>query len=145
MAMPPHGVQLETHRGIRAIPFTSASGFTLATSRRFIPLPAMMDIVIHEALLRWNFRYYLAIFCRSGTGPDESVAIRVGFEVSFQIFRMTPTAPMIIFNQCIPGLQNILPHLPLLKEVYHGLREVMFEDYASSSAEDDDGYGDTSG
>jgi len=49
--IPPHGVQLETHRGILS--------FCLFTNRRFIRADTLQDMVINEALRRWDVRFYL--------------------------------------------------------------------------------------
>jgi len=63
--MPAYGVQLETHSGVRL-------GFlptvTLFKRRHFIPISIIRDVVINEALHRWNVRYYLSII--SDTGED---------------------------------------------------------------------------
>lgn len=67
--LPPHGVQLETHRG----PFGP-----LFASRKFIPSEHIHDIIINEALWRWNVRYYLAIVIEAPGRPHE---LAVAFEV----------------------------------------------------------------
>ena len=78
-ALVPHGIQLETHYGIPKTTITPS--VTLSVTRRFIPLSAIMDIVLNEGIRGWNIRYYLAIICRSTENPQEPVVIRVAFEV----------------------------------------------------------------
>ena len=70
IVLPPHGVQLETHRG----PFGS-----WFVSRRFIPTVYVQDIIINEALRRWNVRYYLAVIVAC---PGQNIELAVAFEVS---------------------------------------------------------------
>lgn len=53
---PPHGVQVETHRGFRNCIFSS--------SRTFIPFTVLQDIVINEGLYGWNVRYYIVALTR---------------------------------------------------------------------------------
>ncbi|KAF8078056.1 hypothetical protein FPV67DRAFT_29044 [Lyophyllum atratum] len=50
--LPPHGIQLETHRGF--------PGLCFFITRRFIRLQVLQDVVIHEGLRGWDVRYYLA-------------------------------------------------------------------------------------
>ena len=71
IVFPSHGVQLETHRG----PFTP-----LFVSRRFIPIVYIHDVIINEALHRWNVRYYLALIVDV---PGENRELAVAFEVSY--------------------------------------------------------------
>ncbi|KAJ7285960.1 hypothetical protein C8J57DRAFT_1286361 [Mycena rebaudengoi] len=52
IVIPPHGIQLETHRGL--------PWWSLTVTRRFVPLASLQDFVIHEGLSKWNVRYYLA-------------------------------------------------------------------------------------
>ena len=63
-------MQLETHRGISTLP--------LFAVRRFIPRAYVKDILINEALRRWNVRYYLAVLVN---GLDGSYELVVPFEV----------------------------------------------------------------
>jgi len=89
VVVPPHGLQLETHRGLPSWP--------LMSSRTFIPLISLHDFVINEALSRWNVRFYLAAIKQSG----DEVSLQVAYE-------------------------NILPHFPVLLEVYRGVQESLF-------------------
>ncbi|KAF8338160.1 uncharacterized protein EI90DRAFT_2552270 [Cantharellus anzutake] len=95
----PHGLQLETHRGIRGTPLTPP--FTLFISRKFIALPAIADIIINEGLRRWNVRYYLVIVCRNKANPIEPIVVHVVYS-------------------------NILPQFRVLKQVYLGLHTDLF-------------------
>lgn len=90
VVIPRHGVQLETHRGL--------PGWPLLTSRRFIPLLTVQDVVINEGLRGWNVRYYLAAVKEH---PTSGFSLDVAFE-------------------------NILPRLTILLEVYHGIHELLF-------------------
>ncbi|TRM61880.1 hypothetical protein BD626DRAFT_500808 [Schizophyllum amplum] len=65
----PHGIQLETCRGLPSIP--------LQTTRRFIPASALECVIINEALQRWNVRYYLAALSK---GKDGKPTVHVAFE-----------------------------------------------------------------
>ncbi|KAG2157359.1 hypothetical protein DEU56DRAFT_16506 [Suillus clintonianus] len=67
-------------------------------SRRFIHASRLEDFIINEGLRRWNVRYYLAAVHGSST---DKITIDVAFE-------------------------NILPHFPVLLEVYQGVQELMF-------------------
>lgn len=68
--LPSLGVQLETHWGSPSFPRP------LFTSRRFIPLSALQDVIINEGLRRWDVRYYLAFVI--GEGSD--VSLEVAYE-----------------------------------------------------------------
>jgi hypothetical protein len=70
IALPPHGLQFETHRG-----FGSTIFFV---SRHFIPRRHLHDFVINEGLRGWNVRYYLAAMIRSDTCP---FALKTAYEV----------------------------------------------------------------
>lgn len=70
--IPPHGIQLETHRGLPYWP--------RFVSRRFIPLTNLQDVIINEALRGWNVRYYLAVV--KGR-PSVGFSLEVAFEVGF--------------------------------------------------------------
>lgn len=50
--LPPHGIQLETHRG----PFLSQPFFSI---KRFIPVSDLSGVAINEALRGWNVLFYL--------------------------------------------------------------------------------------
>ncbi|KAJ3812360.1 hypothetical protein F5876DRAFT_37639 [Lentinula aff. lateritia] len=68
---------------------------TLFITRRFVPYTILRDVVINEGIKRWDIRYYLVALKEGTTGS-------VGLEV------------------CFP---NILPHFPILLQVYRDLRE----------------------
>jgi phosphatidylinositol N-acetylglucosaminyltransferase subunit H len=106
VVIPPHGVQLETHRGLPSWP--------LMSSRRFIPMISLHDFVINEGLHRWNVRFYLAAIKLSG----EEVSLQVAYEVCCYQTSVTTLSRHI--------LQNILPHFPVLVEVYRGVQESLF-------------------
>ncbi|KAJ3735438.1 hypothetical protein DFJ43DRAFT_991260 [Lentinula guzmanii] len=68
---------------------------TFFTNKRFVPYTILRDLVINEGIKRWDVRYYLVVLKEGTTG-------RVALEV------------------CFP---NILPHFPILLQVYQDLRE----------------------
>ncbi|KAJ3827273.1 hypothetical protein F5878DRAFT_537480 [Lentinula raphanica] len=69
--------------------------FTLFINRRFVPYTMLRDIVINEGIKRWDIRYYL-------------VALKEG------------TAGGVALDVCFP---SILPHFPILLQVYRDLHE----------------------
>jgi len=71
LVIPPHGIQLETHRGLPSLP--------LAASRRFIPTAVLQDFVINEGLRGWDVRYYLVAIKRSSR---DDYTLEVAYEVS---------------------------------------------------------------
>ncbi|SRR5258707_8475129 len=75
----PHGLQLETHRGIQASFFTPS--ISLFVTRKFIATPMILDVILNEGLRRWNFHYYLAIICRARENLTEPVIIHVAYPV----------------------------------------------------------------
>ncbi|EPQ58195.1 hypothetical protein GLOTRDRAFT_72347 [Gloeophyllum trabeum ATCC 11539] len=60
ISIPPHGIQLETHKGYPSMP--------LYAVRRFIPSGSLKDFIINEGLQRWNVRYYLSAIRRTSCG-----------------------------------------------------------------------------
>lgn len=74
IALPQCGIQLETHRGLPSIP--------LFVQRRFIPVTYMKDILINEALRRWNVRYHLIVLVHR---PDGSYELAVAFQVKIRV------------------------------------------------------------
>ncbi|KAG9039609.1 hypothetical protein FRB95_009189 [Tulasnella sp. JGI-2019a] len=104
IALPGLGVQLEKHRGIPHTPFSAS--ISLSCSRTFIPMASIKDIVINEGLRRWDVRFYLAIIhqAQSASPAEEFIRIAIPF-------------------------QEIQPPFPILREVYHGLRETLYDEY----------------
>lgn len=78
LALPPHGIQLEVRRGLPRTFISSAC--CLFTTRRFIPLSSVLDVVINEGIRGWDIRYYLAIL-RNAEDNEANVKIEVAFEV----------------------------------------------------------------
>jgi len=70
----------------------------LSASRRFIPMSALQDFVINEGLRRWDARYYLAAIRKNG---PNGFALQIAYE-------------------------NILPHFPVLLEVYSDIQTILF-------------------
>jgi phosphatidylinositol glycan class H protein len=71
IALPPHGIQLETHRGFPFLP--------LFVTRRFIAAASLRDFVITEGLRGWDVRFYLAALAE---GHSEPVQLAVAYSVS---------------------------------------------------------------
>jgi len=72
LILPPHGLQLESRRGLPSLP--------LFTLRRFIPHTTLQDMVIHEGMRGWGVHYYLAIIKQ--VNPKSSV-VELAYEVSY--------------------------------------------------------------
>jgi len=87
IAIPPHGIQLETHKGYPSLP--------LFASRRFIPAVLLQDFIINEGLRRWDVRHYISAVQSTADG---AFTMRTAYE-------------------------NILPHFPILAEVYRGIHQ----------------------
>ncbi|KAJ6496564.1 hypothetical protein C8R47DRAFT_973323 [Mycena vitilis] len=90
VVIPPHGIQLETHRGL---PWFSP----FAVTRQFIPFASLQDFVIHEGLRRWNVRYYLAAIKLS---KSRDFQVHVAFE------NLLP--PFEILLEVYRGIQAVL-------------------------------------
>ncbi|KIJ54662.1 hypothetical protein M422DRAFT_240746 [Sphaerobolus stellatus SS14] len=91
--IPSYGVQIEVHNGIK-LPLLSP--LPLSTHRRFIPVSTICDVVINEALHRWNVRYYACII--------SDVGDKIVLDVLFQ---------------------NLLPRFPILEYVYNQVHELL--------------------
>ncbi|KAL1407491.1 hypothetical protein Q8F55_006924 [Vanrija albida] len=61
--LPALGLQLATTRGL-SLPLLPP--LPLSTTRRFVPLADVDTVVIHEGLVRFNVRFYLAVVRRGG-------------------------------------------------------------------------------
>jgi hypothetical protein len=116
IAYPPHGLQLETHRGFPPHPLT--------VSRRFVPLTSLQDFFINEGLRRWDVRFYLVAMSKSSKGR---YSLEVAYEASF-------IATSIFSSVRSSRHQNILPHFPVLLEVYRGVHDALFEQPDQDSA-----------
>ncbi|KAJ9106206.1 hypothetical protein QFC21_001350 [Naganishia friedmannii] len=102
------------------------------TTTTFIPLSTLRpasskngaadSIIIHEGLQRWSIKFYLAImYCvKAGSGSGKLS------DASSVIDDATKRGEEWKVQVMFPALQ---PRLPILREVYYGLREVMFEDF----------------
>ncbi|KAL8284267.1 hypothetical protein RQP46_005016 [Phenoliferia psychrophenolica] len=74
------GLQLSTTRGL-VLSFPTLSTplkIPLSTSRLFLPLASISDVVINEGIYGWTIIYYLVIIQDEGQGP---VKLRVGYPV----------------------------------------------------------------
>lgn len=75
--LPPHGIQLETHRGIPGLR-------SLFSSKRFISSTSLEDVIVNEGLSGWNVFYHLAVVKRtvfSGTAMDVAFQVRAYFSL----------------------------------------------------------------
>jgi phosphatidylinositol glycan class H protein len=70
--LPPHGIQLETHRGF-------SNQWSIHSSKRFIPSARLADVVINEGIKGWNVLYYL-VAVEMDASRDSS--LEVAYEVS---------------------------------------------------------------
>ena len=70
--LPPHGIQLETHRG-----FTKR--WPLVITRRFVPASILSGVVINEGLSGWNVLYHLVAVKSS---PTAGTSLELAFQVS---------------------------------------------------------------
>ncbi|KAM0755900.1 hypothetical protein T439DRAFT_15220 [Meredithblackwellia eburnea MCA 4105] len=96
------GLQLSTTRGcLLAFPLLGTSyKIPLSTSRRFVPLSSISDVVINEGIFRWKIIYYLVIIQDRGKGE---IKLRVGFP-------------------------ELLPRLEEVKKVWIGIRHILFDE-----------------
>ena len=77
--LPPHGIQLETHRGF-------SSQWSFFNTKRFIPSASLADVVINEGISGWNVLYYLAaVKFDHAQGSSLEVAFEVSSSWSFLI------------------------------------------------------------
>ena len=70
--LPPHGIQLETHRGV-------SNQWSIYSSKRFIPSARLADVVINEGLKGWNVFYYLVAVEMDASRHS---SLEVAYEVS---------------------------------------------------------------
>jgi len=75
------------------------TGYPMHVERRMIPASQISAVIINEGLYGWNVRYYLAVL----TKVNETQSIHVLYE-------------------------NQLPRMPILRDVYHNLQELLFDD-----------------
>ncbi|KIM49240.1 hypothetical protein M413DRAFT_438410 [Hebeloma cylindrosporum] len=92
--LPPHGIQLDTHRG----PFPSQPVFSI---KRFIPVSNLSGIAINEGLRGWNVLFYLVALQHTRRGtvlevaykdllPVQSILLQV-FEGIHELLLRSPT------------------------------------------------------
>ncbi|KAG8901170.1 hypothetical protein FRB99_005503 [Tulasnella sp. 403] len=103
---------METVRGFPHTPVLPA--IPLRRTRKFIPTSTVADIIINEGLRLWTIRQYLGIIhrVRPESADSESIEIAVAFE-------------------------EIHPPFPILIQVYHGLRELLFDEYSDESTQEE--------
>ena len=110
LAIPPHGIQLETHRGLPSYP--------LFASRQFIPSDRLRNFVINEGLRGWDVRYYLVAMQEV---QSDVLELNVAFEVCNLAHFMFMFFPKLDYTI----LQNLLPRFPVLIEIYRGVHRVL--------------------
>ncbi|KAH9484249.1 hypothetical protein JR316_0003729 [Psilocybe cubensis] len=81
--LPPHGIQLETHRGFPGLG-------SLFSSKHFISSTTLEDIIINEGLSGWNVLYYLAMVKKTMSSGS-------GMDVAFQV-RVLPSVPLTLLT-----------------------------------------------
>ncbi|PVG03541.1 hypothetical protein CPB86DRAFT_748832 [Serendipita vermifera] len=107
VVVPSLGIQIEKCKGF-SLPFTSRI-WPFSASRHFIPIDCLHDILINESLYRWDWYYYLAILQRDPPKPlHDDMPHNLSIQVAFE---------------------DILPPLPVVREIYHGVREVLFQEF----------------
>ncbi|KAA1472487.1 hypothetical protein DENSPDRAFT_838771 [Dentipellis sp. KUC8613] len=94
-----------TPHGIQLETHRGFPPYPLFVSRSFISLAAFQDLIINEGLRGWDIYHYIAIL---QTSPNSTRKLQIAFE-------------------------NILPHLPILLEVYHGILDHLSEHVQWSS------------
>ncbi|CAG7848481.1 SubName: Full=Uncharacterized protein {ECO:0000313/EMBL:CCA66617.1} [Serendipita indica DSM 11827] len=107
VVLPDLGLQIETARGI-SMPFFTQPLFT---SRAFIPLEDIHDILINEGLHRWSWYYYLAIFQRPSSFKRNQLDLKLRL-----------------------AFKDILPPLAVLRIVYHNARQILFHNVQTRGA-----------
>lgn len=78
IVLPPHGIQLETHRG----PFPSHPTFSI---KRFIPASKLSEVVINEGLRGWNVLFYLVAMWHT---KSRGTVLEVAYQVNHPIIRL---------------------------------------------------------
>jgi len=112
LAIPPHGIQLETHRGLPSYP--------LFASRQFIPSDRLRNLVINEGLRGWDVRYYLVAIQEA---QSDVLELNVAFEVCNLAQYSLCSCFFPKLNYTI--LQSLLPRFPVLIEIYRGIHGVL--------------------
>jgi len=74
-------------------------GRSMFVERRVIPASVISGVIINEGLYGWNVRYYLAVLKKVG----KTQSLHVLYE-------------------------NQLPRMPILRDVYHNLQALLFDD-----------------
>ncbi|KAG7558226.1 hypothetical protein FFLO_02879 [Filobasidium floriforme] len=123
VAFPNLGIQLESTTAIIIpFPFSLRLVVPLGTSKRFIPLSNIRSssrIFLNEAFHRWSVVYYLGVLSRGGMYECAGGYGVEGLEVH------------VVFPTTRPRLEVLL-------EVYHGLRETLYDDFNDLDDNDDD-------
>lgn len=95
----------------------------MSTTKAFIPLEDISTVVINEGLTKWSVRYYLSVIRKNGAG------VAVAFDVSGNF----PTSLNSDTSLTSTSLQAVSPRHPVLQEVYHGIRESLFDEWDAKS------------
>lgn len=109
IVLPNLGIQVQSTRGI-SIPFSKQTWW-LSTSKTFIPLDEMHDVLINEGPLHWDWYYYLAIVRRTPPRPFKNADSPSNLTIA------------VAFEQTLPALD-------VVREIYHGVQDTLFDDYA---------------
>lgn len=104
--LPPHGIQLETHRGfMKKCP--------LFSTRHFVPATTLTGVVIAEGLSGWNVLYYLVLTYKAN--PQSLTSLRVAFQVGISCCDYIKPANGVT--------QHLLPCHSILLQLFEGVHE----------------------
>lgn len=80
------GLQLSTTRGfVCTLPRGQPRSVALSTSRQFVPLSSISDVVVNEGVWRWQIIYYLVIIRNEGLEAKLEIGFRVSGRMTFKI------------------------------------------------------------
>jgi phosphatidylinositol glycan class H protein len=88
--LPPHGIQLETHRG----PFSSHPIFSI---KHYIPASKLSGVVINEGLRGWNVLFYLVAMWHT---ESRGTVLKVAYQ------DLLPVHPILL--QVLEGIHELI-------------------------------------
>jgi len=99
-----------------------------------IPIDEMIDVCINEGLRRWAVVGFLCVLRK---GREESVVV---FEVSFRPFCSSPASlatlkELTLYIACFSDTQETMPRTTMLIQIYHGVREILFDEFDEEEGE----------
>jgi hypothetical protein len=109
---------------------------TLSTSKLFVPLSSISDVVVNEGIWRWQIIYYLVIIRNEDSASEAK--LEIGFKVSARVLGQARTArsESILETALMTGtlachqrwLQELLPRLAQVRQVWSGIRQTLFDE-----------------